>query len=239
MSEITREQLGGHAGVIEARADSRKRQLEKRSKQRVNIGGLGRTSERGEEKEEEEEEGERPESALHVRGKTTRWEHASCAAEIEAARGGMAYFGLMLWPTQAALGTGARHGVEENGATRVIGVSCKVETYISTLPGMLDQLCKSADHADSIKADAALPRPTMLAGLCGPRCRHVLAHVLKAQLRGDLPELIVDAFNKKGAGHAAAAAAVAAAKQKASECARNRRQQAPGDDDDGYRDDDE
>ena len=92
VSEITREQLGAHAGVIEARADSRKRQLEKRSKQRVNVGGLGRASEGGE--EEEEEEGERPESARHVQGKSTRWEHASCAAEIEAARGGMAFFSL-------------------------------------------------------------------------------------------------------------------------------------------------
>jgi hypothetical protein len=125
------------------------------------------------------QEVERRKSSVHVQGKTPIWESGHCVAELEAARGGMAYCGLTFRPSQAAFAAPSQLAGQALAAP-MINENCCMQSHLSSLPGITALFCSDAHHKDTLAADPELR------DMCGPSCRHMLASILKAQLRGSM-----------------------------------------------------
>jgi hypothetical protein len=109
--------------------------------------------------------------------------------ELEAARGAMAYCGFTFGFLKSALETPA-----QAVPTQVITEDSRIETHMSTLPGINAKFCSPADHDAALAADAACASPK-LRDLCGPTCRYLIASILKAQLRGRITSAQFDAMD--------------------------------------------
>jgi hypothetical protein len=102
----------------------------------------------------------------------------------------MAHISVMFRPTEAALETPS----QQASVATVLNANAEMQTYISALPGVIAQFCSPADHKAALAADARLGAPKLLR-LCGPKCRYMVAEIVRAQLFGTITSAQFDAIN--------------------------------------------